>query len=158
LRRVCGRVFSFLASNGLACSLFLLLLLVTLLGTLHQVDHGLYAAQRRYFASFFLIHRAFGRVPVPLPGGYLLIVLLFVNVVCGGILRIRKDWARAGIVVCHGGVCALLAGAFLARAFSTSGRLTLYEGEAANAFESANKWEVVVGRSEATSSVLTFPV
>ena len=77
----------FLASYGLSCILFVLLLLLTYLGTLYQVEHGLYEAQKKYFESFLLIHDAFGVVPVILPGTYLLLILLFVNLILGAVVR-----------------------------------------------------------------------
>ncbi|NIA16298.1 MAG: ResB protein required for cytochrome C biosynthesis, partial [Nitrospiraceae bacterium] len=105
--------------------LFLLLLLLTYLGTLHQTEYGLFESQQTYFNSIFLIHRAFGTIPVPLPGGYLLVTLLFINLVCGGIIRVRKGWSKLGILVTHVGICVLLVGSFITFEFSESGHMTL---------------------------------
>ena len=90
--RLAKGVFAFFASYGLSIVLLLLLILLTFLGTLQQVDEGLYQVQQRYFGSLFAIHWVGGAIPVPLPGAYLLLLLGFVNVICGGIVRARKGW------------------------------------------------------------------
>jgi len=141
------KAFRFLASYGLACVLFLLLLVLTYLGTLHQVDHGLYETQQKYFNSAFLVHEAFGFLPVPLPGGYLVVSVLFVNLALGAIVRARKGWSHLGILATHAGICVLLAGSFITYQFADSGHLTLYEGEESSAFESYHEWEIAVAEA-----------
>ena len=54
--RVVKAIYGLLASYGLSCVLFFLLLVLTLLGTLEQVDHGLFATQKKYFESLYLVH------------------------------------------------------------------------------------------------------
>ena len=145
-------LFRFFASTGLSVALLLLLMLLTFLGTLAQVDRGLYAAQREYFGSLFLVHRLFGVFPVPLPGAYLLLALVFVNVVCGGIVRVRKGWKQAGVLIAHVGILLLLAGGFVTFHYSLEGHVTLYEGDAANTFQSSRAWELVIARTDADGS------
>lgn len=145
-------LFRFFASNGLSVALLLLLMLLTFLGTLAQVDRGLYAAQREYFGGLFLVHRLFGVFPVPLPGAYLLLALVFVNVVCGGIVRVRKGWKQAGVLIAHLGILLLLAGGFITFHYSLEGHVTLYEGEAANTFQSSRAWELAIVRANADGS------
>ena len=138
--------FRLMSSYTLACVLFLLLLAITYLGTLAQVEHGLYAAQQQYFESFFVVHWIHGLVPLPLPGGYLLLCLLFVNTLCGGILRARKGWTKVGSIIMHAGMLLLLFGGFIAYQFGVSGHLTLYEGEQSDVFKSHYDWELAVTR------------
>ncbi len=138
------RLFRLLGSYGLSCVLLALLLVLTYLGTLHQVEHGLYAAKQKYFASFLLIHRLFGAFPVPLPGGYLLLSVFFVNLLCGGILRARKGWSHVGILTAHAGVLFLLLGGFITHEFSENGHVTLFEGEHSDYFESYYEWELAI--------------
>ena len=76
-----------LASYGLAVVLLFFLALLTFLGTLAQVQMGLYEAQKKYFESFYVVHE-FWDIPVLLPGAYLLMALLFVNLLLGAILRL----------------------------------------------------------------------
>ena len=59
-----------LSSIWLSCTLLTLLGLLTWLGTLEQVNTGLFEVQRKYFDSIFLIHKA-GPIAIPLPGAAL---------------------------------------------------------------------------------------
>ena len=54
------RAFEFLGSIALSCILLILLGLLTWLGTLEQVEFGLYEVQKKYFESFVLVHDAGG--------------------------------------------------------------------------------------------------
>ena len=47
-------VYRFLSSYKLATVVLILMTLVTLFGTLGQVNHGLHAAKEKYFYSFLL--------------------------------------------------------------------------------------------------------
>ena len=134
------RIFAFLASYGVAAVILTLLLILTFLGTLEQVDHGLFAVQERYFNSLFLVHIFFGILPVPLPGAYLLMVLLFINLVCGAIIRAPKAWRRPGMLIAHSGILLLLLGGFVTYRYSISGNMRLYEGEGSSEFESYTGW------------------
>ena len=53
-------------SYGTACVLLVFLFLLTLFGTLEQVEHGLYEVQKKYFESWFLMHQL-GPISLPLP-------------------------------------------------------------------------------------------
>ena len=103
----------FTASYGLATLLLLLLLLLVFFGTLEQGRIGLFAAQEKYFSSLFLIHYLGGLVPIPLPGGYLLLALLFINVLVGGMLRAPKKLGRPGLLIVHGGILYLVLAGFV---------------------------------------------
>lgn len=143
MRVVLARALGALASLRLACVLLILLGILTWLGTLEQVEHGLFEVQRKYFESFVLVHR-FGPVPVPLPGANLVLSLLAVNLVVGGIVRIRKRIATAGVIVAHAGILVLLASAFVKHRFSDDGHVTLFEGQKADTFQSYHLWEIAV--------------
>ena len=118
------RILALLGSFGLACVLLLLLLLLTFLGTLEQVDHSLYDVQKKYFESIFVVG---GRFPLPLPGAYLLLSVLFFNLLVGGMLRLRRSWSRAGIFAIHVGIAALLLGGLVEFKTSRKGYMTLFE-------------------------------
>ncbi len=139
--RTCYR---YLSSYGLSCILFLLLFLLTLLGTLEQIHAGLFDVQKKYFESVFLIHELFGVLPIPLPGAYLVLSLLAVNLILGGVVRARKSPAHWGILLGHIGIVVLLLGAAIQYRYSESGNLTLYEGERSNEFESYYEWELAI--------------
>jgi hypothetical protein len=140
---VVRRVVMALSSYALASGLFLSLLLLTYLGTLDQVEHGLLHAQQKYFHSFIAVHDVKG-IPLPLPGAYLLLLLLFVNVLLGMALRMRRTWAQAGMWMVHGGILLLLVGSFVSFHYADSGYISLFEGESIDHYKSYESWEVVV--------------
>jgi len=144
--------FRLLSSYGLAVVLLAFLLVLTILGTVEQADQGLYLVQRKYFESLFLVHHLFGVVPVPLPGVYLLMSLLAVNLVCGAIIRAPKSLRAPGMLIAHAGILLLLAGGFVSFHFSTSGSMVLYEGQSANTFRSYYEWVVEIRRLAPTPS------
>lgn len=137
-------LYRFFASYALSCVLFFFLLLLTLLGTLEQVDVGLYETQKKYFESLFVVHYFFGKLPLLLPGVRLLLILLFVNMTLGALFRLPRRWNRAGVYLAHIGIIVLLLGALLTYRYSTNGYLKLYEGERSNVFESYTEWEITV--------------
>jgi hypothetical protein len=130
-----------LSSIWLSCTLLTLLGLLTWLGTLEQVNTGLFEVQRKYFDSIFLIHHA-GPIAIPLPGAALVMGVLFVNLLLGGILRLRKDSSTWGILVTHVGILMLIVAGYVKFAFAEDGHVTLYEGERSNTFESYHHWEI----------------
>jgi hypothetical protein len=132
-----------LSSFGLSCVLLIFLALLTWLGTLEQVEKGLYDVQSRYFESLYVIHRA-GPVPFPLPGGMLVMGLLTVNLIVGGIVRIRKGAATVGVLVTHVGILMLLVAGYVKTYHAEDGHTTLYEGQSSNVFRSYHRWELAI--------------
>jgi len=139
--------FAVASSLGLACVLLVLLGILTWLGTLAQVEHGLYEVQRKYFESYVLVHEA-GGVPVPLPGANLVLSVLAVNLVLGGFVRIRRTRDTWGVLIAHTGIVLLLAAGFVKHHASEDGRVTLFEGQSASWFESDFRWELVVSEAQ----------
>jgi hypothetical protein len=142
-RAIFGRLLAVFSSLATSCVLLGLLGLLTWLGTLEQTQSGLYEVQRRYFESFFLVHYV-GPVPIPLPGANLVMCLLFVNLAVGGLVRIRKSWSTAGILVAHVGIALMLVSALVKHRFSEDGHVTLYEGQQSDHFDSWFRWEIAV--------------
>jgi hypothetical protein len=143
IRVIGGRLLAVSSSLGTSCVLLVLLGLLTWLGTLEQTQSGLYEVQRKYFESLVLVHHV-GSVPIPLPGASLVMGLLLVNLVVGGLVRLRKGWSTAGILVAHVGIALLILSAFVKHRFSEDGHVTLYEGEKRDHFESWYRWELAV--------------
>jgi hypothetical protein len=143
IRSALERVLFVFSSLKTSCVLLAFLGLLTWLGTLEQTQSGLYEVQKKYFESFVLVHHV-GPVPIPLPGANLVMCLLFVNLVVGGLVRLRKKWSTAGVAVAHIGIAMLIVSAFVKHRFSEDGHVTLYEGEHADRFESWFRWEIAV--------------
>jgi len=152
--KLLGGLFRVLGSYGLACVLLLDLFLLTLFGTLYQVEAGLFEAQKLYFESWFVVQRS--PVPLVLPGGMLCMGLLAVNLFAGGFVRIQKSKRTVGVMVVHTGIALLLASAFVKLYHSEDGKLVLWEplrdargtvmepGEVSDEFESYYLWEVAI--------------
>ena len=138
-----GKALGVLSSFGLSCTLLAFLFVLTLLGTYEQVDHGLYAVQKRYFESWYVVHR-FGPVPLLLPGGQLCMWVLAANIFAGGLVRIRKGWATAGVVTAHVGIVILLVAGLVKLRLAQDGYLQLYETQSSDEFVDWNRWEVAI--------------
>lgn len=143
MKSLFDRALAVLSSLGLSCVLLILLALLTWLGTLEQQYTGLFEVQRKYFDSLFLIHYA-GDVPIPLPGAALVMGVLFVNLIVGGIVRMRKGAATLGVLITHVGIALLVVAGLIKMQWSDDGHVTLYEGQASNTFQSYHHWEVAV--------------
>ena len=120
LQSTSARAFAALSSLTLAGILIGLLALLTFLGTLEQAEFGLYEVQRKYFESAFLMHDV-GPLSIPLPGGGLVMGLLFVNLALGGVLRLRRGAATAGVLTAHVGMLGMLFAGFTEYAASEDG-------------------------------------
>ena len=132
------KVIQFLAGFKFASILLLLLALLTFFGTLEQVDYGLHLTIHKYFTwKNFIVRPDLdinGKVvPIPpLPGAYWVSALLFINMLLGGIIKLRKNWKKAGIFLSHLGILLLLLGGFVTHHYSRRGNMALYEGETSN--------------------------
>lgn len=170
--KLLARLFGVLASFGTATIVLLLLLLLTWLGTLEQVEFGLYETQKKYFESLFLVHEAgpfavrlpwsspadgplftIPAFPVPLPGAYLLMVVLAVNLVCGGMIRLRKDWRRAGILITHFGIALMLLSGMVKTYFAHEGSLRIDPRQTNNVYQSYHDWDLTVRDGSARGRV-----
>ena len=151
------KLFNFIASYGVATVLLFFLLLLTFFGTLEQVDHGLYEVQNKYFNSMFVVHELPYGIPLPLPGVYLLIGLLGVNMISGAIIRAPKKFTRPGMLIAHGGIIYLLGAGFVTYHMSTSGHMTLFEGQSSSQFQSYHDWEIVITELKPGGKRFTIP-
>lgn len=131
------------SSLKLSCSLLMLLALLTWLGTLEQVDTGLFEVQKKYFESFVLLHDV-GPFKIPLPGANLVMCVLFVNLLVGGVVRLRKSGGTVGILITHIGILLLLVSAFVKAYYATDGHVTLFEGQRSGEYQSYYRWEIAI--------------
>ena len=136
--------YRFFSSYGLAAIVLIFMTLITLFGTYYQVDHGLVAAKKKYFHSWFVNHSLFGRFPLPLPGGLLLMSLLFVNMAIGAIIKVKKRWRGAGLLISHCGMLLLLAGGFVTWAYASDGYMALYPGMKSTRVNSYRDWQIEI--------------
>lgn len=130
-------LWKFAGSYGLGIALMLILLVLTFAGTLHQVrlssSMGPEAAIESFFGAPYVLIPLGGEhslISLPLPGMGITCILLFANLLIGGIFRIRWTWRHAGVLVAHGGILLLLAGIMLGNRMTvTVEQLELPQGD-----------------------------
>jgi hypothetical protein len=159
-----------LGSFGLAVGIIFCLFLDTWLGTLAQVENGLFIAQKMYFESWMTAHRiqiteSFPLV-IPLPGGQLLMSLLAVNLMVGGIVRVvsklalTKSMSRrlmlGNLIVAHLGVALLLLSGAVKLHNSDEGALRMYEGNSSSDYVSYHLWEIAIQNAKDEVDVHEF--
>jgi len=201
-------VLNFLSSFGLATVTLVLLLIIVLLGTFDQVDHGLFESQKRYFESAFaaaevwdirgmewpvpvlasvglvmlvLALRCLTKKPIPsgrfwlyalasylllcgasfgystgqvsviIPGGYLLMLVLTVNITIGALRRIRKTPSKIGILIAHFAVVFILLAGAVSFYFKKDGNLALIEGQTSDEFQSYHDSVIEIERTQPAS-------
>lgn len=142
-----------LGSMKLTVVVLLLLALLTLLGTFAQQDQGLFYVVRDYFTSLYVlhdtgIHIGSRTIRIPLPGAYPLLALLTVNLIVGGLLRMKWQLRNAGILITHAGMLLLLFAGFVKMHWSYSGHVSLREGETSQTIVSFHDYELALIRSD----------
>lgn len=137
-----GRIMAFMSSLQLTVAALFMLMVLTIWGTLYQAEHGLFEAQIRFYQSWgFLVGGWF-----PMPGGQLVMSVLFLNLTASFIVVAGMRRLSAGYLLTHGGLALMLAGGAVTFMFGDRGQLMLLEGEASNLASSGHAWEVSVWR------------
>ena len=106
--------------------------MITLLGTLSQSDIGLLDSQRKYFDSWSVVHDfhvGSTVIPIWLPGGMALMMLLFVNMACGAVIRMRNGWKTIGVLFSPLSIMFMLAAGYVSYLFKTVVAFPLFEGQ-----------------------------
>lgn len=130
--------FSYSLKLTVACLIFLAIL--TTWGTIYQADNGLYAAKLKFFTSWFFMAGGF----IPIPGGALVLSVLFINLISSMIFRIGFRLKNIGNLLTHTGMLILLIGGFFTFLFSQESVLMLREGEKSSWSDSYHAWELSV--------------
>src|SRR5260370_20862999 len=109
-------------------------MILVFLGTLDQVNIGVYEAENRYFKSFFLYFTPPGTtLKLPwFPSGYLVGGLLLVNLIAAHLARFKFTWKKAGIMVLHSGVILFLLVQLFTSLFQVESQMRLDQGETKN--------------------------
>ncbi len=148
------QITSIFTSLRLTVVLLAFAIVLVFIGTLAQVDEGLYAAQAHYFRQWFVLGlHLFGKsIPCLLPGGYLIGTLLLANLVCAHLYRFELSRKKIGIQLAHAGVILLLVGQLVTDMLAREMQMRFAEGETKNYSESATDCELVfTGGAEATA-------
>ncbi len=134
------KIIKLLSSVKITVVCLFLLFVLTFWGTVAQVEHGLYAAQERYFFSFFF--RIFG--VVPFPGAQLVLWVLCFNLVASVIMHFSRlrHWRYAGLKLSHAGILVYFVAAFVILHGAVESNVHLMEGEGTNLSASYHEWEL----------------
>ena len=137
------KIFSSLRLTVVLLALGIILVFV---GTVAQADEGLYQAQERYFKHWWVWGvTMFGyKIPMPLPGGYLIGTLLIINLIAAHIKRFQFTTKKLGIQLTHIGIILLLVGQLTTDLFSRETQLRFAEGEGKSWSESSMDYELVL--------------
>jgi ResB-like family len=143
---VVARFINFFTSLRLTVVGLALALILVFVGTLAEVQVGLYAAQSDYFRTFLVCWTPPGthwKIPF-LPGGWLIGLVLLVNLLAAHIKRFKFSRKKIGIILIHAGLILLLGGQFLTEVFQIEGQMLLEAGEVKNYSENGRKNELAV--------------
>ncbi len=148
-----NKVLRFFSSLRLTVVLLALSLALIFFGTLAQVETGIWKTQKDYFESFFVIwrypeawiaHDWFFWSGIPLPGGYLLGGLLFINLIVAHITRFKLTLKKSGIFLVHFGLILLLVSELLTDILSVESQMAIDEGSQSNYSEDYRDNELVL--------------
>lgn len=129
------------------------LFVLTFWGTVAQVSNGLYAAQERYFFSFFFLVGGF----LPIPGAQGILWVMFVNLTASVITHFSKmrSWRSAGLKLSHLGVFLYFVAAFATFHLTQETHVRLMEGESTNVGTSYHQWEISFWSEQGTTKKVT---
>ncbi len=125
-------------------------IVLVFVGTLAQVDEGLYNAQARYFRQWIIFGLdLFGwKIPLILPGGYLIGTMLLANLICAHVYRFQLSRKKIGIMLAHSGVILLLVGQLVTDMLARESQISFAEGQAKSYAESPRNYELVFTRDD----------
>ena len=139
-----ARLLGWLISPRLAVVCLGLLMVLTFWGTVYQVDHGLFAAQERFYNSWVLWWGGF----LPFPGTQLVLAVLTANLLAYLGSLLVQPRVSPGILVIHVGLLTMLLGGGVTHYFAEEAQLTLEEGETSSVAASYHEWELAVWRQD----------
>jgi hypothetical protein len=156
-----ARLLKIFTSLRLTVVLLAFGIVLVFLGTLAQVDEGLYSAQARYFRQWLIFGvDLFGwRVPLLLPGGYLIGSLLLINLVSAHIYRFDFTTRKIGIQIAHAGVILLLVGQLATDMLAHESQIEFSRGETKWYSVSPRDYELVFTTAAGPNrdQVISFP-
>lgn len=161
------RFFSLFTSLRLTVILLFFSLLLVFFGTLDQVKYGIRHTQDLYFESWLVLWQyeeplPFARglrwIHLPLPGGYLLGGLLFINLLAAHFRYYKAKWRKTGIILIHLGLLLLLVSGFWASFSQVESQMWIEEGERTNYHEDFYRTEfVLVAKGADEDTVASVP-
>ena len=147
------KIVQVLSSVKITVACLFWLFVLTFWGTVAQVEHGLYAAQERYFYSFFFKAAGF----FPFPGAQLVLWVLFFNLVASAVTHFIKlhHWRYVGLKISHFGVLIYFVAAFITFHVMQESNVHLLEGEGTNVSSSYHEWEMAYWKEPGNTREVT---
>jgi hypothetical protein len=157
-----------LGSLRLTVYLLAFSVILVFFGTLDQIRIGIRGAQQIYFESLLAfwyypetwpMGGVLNKIPVPVPGGYLIGPLLFLNLIFSHIRHFRLRWNIAGISLIHAGVMLLLIGQLVTNLTQEESYMWLDEGDQANFVRSFHNDELYLTKTnpDGTMGIFSYP-
>ena len=146
-------LFQFFSSLKLTVVLLAFSMVLIFFGTLDQVQYGIWHTQKLYFESFIAVwaypEQAVGCdrlfwLRIPMPGGYLLGGLLFINLLAAHFTRFKMTWKKSGIFLVHFGLVLLLVSELMTDLLSKESQMPVDEGGRSNYSQSYRDNELVL--------------
>jgi hypothetical protein len=149
-----SRLFKIFTSLRLTVVLLAFAIVLVFIGTLAQVDEGLYNAQARYFRQWVIFGLdLFGwKIPLILPGGYLIGTMLLLNLVAAHIYRFQLSLKKIGIQLTHLGVILLLVGQLVTDMLARESQISFTQGQTKSYAESPRNYELVFTSEDGLNS------
>lgn len=141
-----SKIVNFFTSLRLTVVCLVFALGLVFIGTLAQVKLGLYVVQEQYFSSFLVWWQPEGgglKIPV-WPGGYLIGMLLLINLIAAHIQRFELKKKKFGIFIVHAGLILLLVGQLLSQLWQVETYMAIDEGASKNYSESGRVSELAI--------------
>lgn len=128
------------------------LMVLIVIGTVTQKTIGLYAAQNTYFSSF--LWWFYG---IPLPGGYTILAIMSVNLLCKFLFLSQWTRDKTGIHITHLSVIILMIGGLLTALTMEEGYIALKQGENSAIIRDYHDRVLTLTSHDAGGSVVTIP-
>ena len=156
MRETLKSILTPLASLRLTVVLLVLCMLLIYAGTWAQVDAGVWHVQKRYFHSLFVwipFQVFFPRPKVgqagipggfPMLGGYLLGLLLLINLIAAHGVRFKLSWKRSGVILIHLGLILLLVGEGITSSMAVESQMTIEEGSSSSYSQDIREVELAI--------------
>ena len=89
---------------------------------------------------------------LPLPGGQAVMILLTINLICGGIIKLLprlrhrqlNSSYQSSLILLHTGIIGLLVSGAVTHHIADEGSVMLYEGQQTAGFDDYNRWQLHV--------------
>ncbi len=160
------RLLKPLASLQVTVALFALSMVLVFFGTLAMMTQGLWVVVDDYFRSFVVwipidLVRRFGTVfltdvipmskdatpwpgSIPFPAGWTIGTALLVNLLAAHTVRMKLAWNRAGVIILHAGLVAMLVGELITGLYAVESRMTISIGEETDFVDVTRQMEIAI--------------